>query len=62
MKLHELDSLVRDDVPVRNVRRRVARDATLGLVVLLVLATIGIASAELHLQNRIEGCLLDSSC
>ncbi|WP_432421020.1 LmeA family phospholipid-binding protein [Nocardia cyriacigeorgica] len=57
MKLHELDSVVRDDVPVRNVRGRIARGATRVLVVALVLATIGIASAELYLRNRIEGCL-----
>ncbi|MFD6222245.1 LmeA family phospholipid-binding protein [Nocardia asteroides] len=57
MKLRELDPVDRDHAPVRSARRRVARGAAIGLVVALVLATIGIASAELYLRNRIESCL-----
>ncbi|MFD6394513.1 DUF2993 domain-containing protein [Nocardia sp. NPDC060259] len=57
MKLQELDAVGHDHVPARSARRRIARGATLGLVVALVLATIGIASAELYLRNRLEHCL-----
>lgn len=57
MKLRELDPVDNGNVPGGSVRRRIARGITLGLVVSLVLATIGIVSVELYLRNRIEGCL-----
>ncbi|WP_278265236.1 DUF2993 domain-containing protein [Nocardia sp. AG03] len=57
MRLQQWDPVDHGDTVGRRVRRRIARGVTLGLVVVLGLATIGIVSLELSLRNRIEGCL-----